>query len=196
MEMTAMVFFFPGCVSVRDAEATGCCTNPVISSIPKWHRPRLDRAVEQCIGRIRISTGSIGKVWDQAQSQDDPSEQGGRVDVDTVDPDGEVERAVGDGNHIAASNRGTPANQESPHEPVGGPESARMVEADEQRACDRTRERDHAVGGCTHEAAGTGVVFDAAVACAVRAVGKTERVEHRSVGRWRQADARGPGGHG
>jgi hypothetical protein len=179
-------------VSVRDAEATGCCTNPVISSIPKWHRPRLIRAVTQCIGQIPIGTGWIHTGWDEPEPEHRPSEERRRVDVVAVEPSREVERAVGDGDHVTTSDRGAPTNQESADESVGGAEPTRMIEADEQRPGDRPRERDDAIGGRTHEITGAGVVFDTPIARAVGAVGKTERVEHRSVGRGRQEDARSP----
>jgi hypothetical protein len=191
MEMTAMVVFFPGCVFVRDAEATGCCTNPVIPSIPKWHRPRPNRAVAKCIGQIPIGTGWITTGWDQAQSYPRPTEQGRRIDVLALAPHREVERSPRRCDRITAANRGPSADQQATDEPVGRAEPTGVIDTDEQPPRDGTRECDHAVGGRPHQLADAGVVFDTPIARAVRSVGEPERIKHRGIGRWGKDHTRG-----
>lgn len=185
-----MVFFFPGCVFARDAEATGCCTNPVISPIPKWHRPRPIRAAPKCSGQIPISTGQIGTVRDQPQPHPGPTEQGCRIDVVAMAPHREVERSGRHGDHIAAANRGPSTDQQPADEPVGRANPRGMVDADEQPSCDRSGKRDHAVGSRLCHLTDAGVVLDTPVPRTVRTFGEPERVQYRSVGRWGQHHTR------
>ena len=175
--------FFPGCVFVRDAEATGCCTNPVIPSIPKWDHPGPDRAVRQCSGQIPIGTGSVGTVGNEADPDSYPTEEAGGIDVDPADPDGEVEGSGGDRDDVAPAHRCPAPYEDSPHEPVGGPHTSGVVDADEQRPGDRPGEADDPVGGRPHHVAVTRAVFDPPVARAVGTLGEAERVEDRGVGR-------------
>ena len=178
--------FFPGCVFVRDAEATGCGTNPVIPSIPKWDHPGPDRAVRQCSGQISIST-----VGNEADADPHPTEEPGGIDVDPADPDGEVERSGGDGDDVAPAHRGPASHEDPPDEPVGGAHPSGVVDADEQRPGDRPGETDDPVGGRPHHVAVARAVFDPSIPGAVGTLGKAERVEDRGVGRGRQ-DQRGP----
>lgn len=188
-----MVFFFPGCVSVRDAEATGCCTDPVIPSIPWWGRPGPVWAVEQCTGRIRIGTLESGPVRDEPYDGAHRAEQRSRVDIVAVEADREVERPGGGRHDVAAPHRRARTDERSGDEPVGGTKPAGVIDAHEEIAGHGAGEPDDTVGGRADEVSVAGGVLDAPIAGPVGALGQAERVEHRRVGRRREPRRRGVG---
>lgn len=188
-----MVFFFPGCVSVRDAEATGCCTNPVIPSIPSWARPGPVWAVEQCTGRIRIGTPRSGPVWDEPHHPTHHPEERGGVDIGAVEANREVERTGGGGHDVAAPHVGAGSDERSGDEAVGGAKPTRVVDAHEKIAGDHAGEPDDTVGSRSHEISVAGGVLDAPIPRPVGPFGQAERIEDRRLGRRREPRRGGAG---
>jgi len=99
-----------------------------------------------------------------------------------------MERPVGGSDNVASRHPSAFSNQGLTDEAIGGPEAARMVDAHEQRADNRAHERHHAVGRCSDEVAIRSVVFDSPIPRPVGPMRKTERIEHRSIGRRRQGE--------
>lgn len=193
-----MVSFFPGCVSVRDAEATGCCTNPLIPSAPLWGHPGPGWAVVECIGNV--GQGDLGNgtadrggraVRNQAHPGAAPAEQGLGVDVFAVEPDREVEGSTRDGDDLAPLDLIAPIDQQVVHEADSGTEPAGMVDAHEQVAGDCAGERNGAGSGGRDPVPRPGRVLDAAIARPVGPVGQAEGVEHRRGRRPAEHDRRG-----
>lgn len=188
-----MDFFFPGCVFVLDAEATGCGTNPVIPSIPRWHRPGSLWTVEKCSGWIGKAVhghrnrpesagggpSGVRSVRDEPHPDLRHTEEAGGVDVDPMESHREMERPGRHGDGRAAANAHPAPNQRGSHEAVGGPQAAGVIDADESRAPHPTDERDCAVGGSDDHVTFCGVVLDPAVAGAVGPVGQSERIQNR-----------------
>ena len=143
--------------------------------------------VEPLVAHARVVVGHQGDA-DVADT-----EQIRRIDVATVDPRPEVERAPRGGDRVARTDDLAPPHSDRGHERVAGAEPVAVVDGDVQRPGDRTGEDDDAVTGGSHGGTGGGAVLDAPVAGTVGPVGHAKRIDDRGVDRWSQHPFRGPG---